>query len=260
MSKLWLTYAWKDNEDDDVDFVVQELERSGLNVAYDRKELIAGRRLWNQIEQGINDPTTSAWAIFLSRNSLESEPCQEELAYALDRALRTRGSDFPLIGILSEPMDRSLIPSSLATRLYVDLTQNNWREQIVDGVLGAKTSQTPTKVEPFGIKLHPQQPNGNYVVEVWPRTGSWAPFWVVVGEADFESLSVVMSGPRGHVTGTGVVNHGGELTDRRTGKPVGTVINDRVTSQDSGHIFLRSLPKELRFGTQGELFTVSLNG
>jgi hypothetical protein len=39
MAKLWLTYAWKDNQDQDVDHVVGELKRVGLDVAFDRAHI-----------------------------------------------------------------------------------------------------------------------------------------------------------------------------------------------------------------------------
>ncbi|MDO8358714.1 MAG: TIR domain-containing protein [Devosia sp.] len=94
--KLWLTYAWKNNDDGQIDHVIAELERQqGLTLGYDRVQLLAGRRLWEQIDAAITDPATDAWATYVTRESLESEPCQEELAYALDRALRTRGGVFP---------------------------------------------------------------------------------------------------------------------------------------------------------------------
>ena len=91
-SKLWLTYAWKDNEQEDVDHIVAELRRAGIDVRYDRVQLLAGRRLWDQIDASIRDPDIAAWAIYVTEHSLRSEPCQEELAYALDRTLRTRPS------------------------------------------------------------------------------------------------------------------------------------------------------------------------
>jgi hypothetical protein len=118
VTKLWLTYAWKDNQDQDVDHVIHELQRTGLEVAFDRAHIIPGQRVWFQIDKGILDPATDAWAILATENSLSSEACLEELAYALDRALRTRGADFPLIGIFPAPIDRALIPSAIATRLY----------------------------------------------------------------------------------------------------------------------------------------------
>ena len=47
--KLWLTYAWKDNEDKDIDFIVQELDKTSIDVRFDRRNLVAGQRLWTQI-------------------------------------------------------------------------------------------------------------------------------------------------------------------------------------------------------------------
>jgi hypothetical protein len=56
MTKLWLTYAWKDNEVEQVDFVAQELRKAGLDVRVDRVALVAGRRLWPQIAEHIEKP------------------------------------------------------------------------------------------------------------------------------------------------------------------------------------------------------------
>ena len=100
MGKLWLTYAWSDNAQQDVDFVAQELRGAGVDVKLDRWTVGAGKRLWEQIDHSIRDPKEcDGWAIYLTQSSLTSQPCLEELAYALDRALGTRGQAFPLIGI-----------------------------------------------------------------------------------------------------------------------------------------------------------------
>ena len=56
MATAWITYAWKDNEQGDVDFVVQELVRAGLTMKLDRWNLQAGKRLWDQIDKFITDP------------------------------------------------------------------------------------------------------------------------------------------------------------------------------------------------------------
>jgi hypothetical protein len=85
--KLWLTYAWKDNEDRDIDFIVQVLDGLTLDVRFDRRSLVPGQRLWTQIGGAITDPAEcDAWGIVLTANSLTSQPCIEELCYALDRA------------------------------------------------------------------------------------------------------------------------------------------------------------------------------
>ena len=90
-----MTYAWADNRDNDVDFVVQELSAAGLTVKLDRWNIVAGRRLWEQLDNFIGNPKEcDAWIIYATGNSLGSGPCQEEFAYALDRALASRGNPF----------------------------------------------------------------------------------------------------------------------------------------------------------------------
>ena len=76
MKKLWLTYAWKDNEDQNLDYIVQELDKLDLEVKFDRRNLIPGQRLWDQIGTQITDPEQcEAWGILLTSNSLKSGPC-----------------------------------------------------------------------------------------------------------------------------------------------------------------------------------------
>src|SRR4051794_37632777 len=100
-ARLWLTYSWADNRDQEVEFIAQQLESENVTVLLDRWEIRPGRRLWHQIAAFITDSASSdAWAIYATTNSLGSEPCQEEMAYALDRALRQRGMAFPIIGLL----------------------------------------------------------------------------------------------------------------------------------------------------------------
>ena len=90
MKKLWLTYAWSDNEDKDIDFIIQELDKTDIKVKFDRRNLVPGQRLWTQIGGFITDPNEcDAWGIVLTKNSINSKACIEELSYALDRAINS---------------------------------------------------------------------------------------------------------------------------------------------------------------------------
>lgn len=107
MAVLWLTYAWTDNKDHDVDFIAQELLRAGVSVKLDRWNITACQRLWDQIANFIIDPKESdAWAIYATQNSLASDPCREELAYALNRALTQRGDNFPIIALFPATLEK----------------------------------------------------------------------------------------------------------------------------------------------------------
>ena len=77
MATAWLSYAWNDNDSSDVDFAAQELIAAGLQIKLDRWDVQAGKRLWEQIEQLIQNPSLSdAWILYATQNSLGSEPCR----------------------------------------------------------------------------------------------------------------------------------------------------------------------------------------
>src|SRR2546426_2491044 len=98
MATVWVTYAWDDNRGGDIDYVAQELKRVGLNVRLDRWDLQAGLDLWKKIQQFIkNLELCDAWVFCATQNSLGSEACKREYVYALDRALDSRGEEFPVI-------------------------------------------------------------------------------------------------------------------------------------------------------------------
>ncbi len=98
MATIWLTYAWVDNKNGDIDFIAQELERTGLAVKLDRWNVSAGKRLWDQIAHFIEQPSESdAWLLVATADSLASEPCKEEFAYALDLRSEKGATHFRLL-------------------------------------------------------------------------------------------------------------------------------------------------------------------
>ncbi len=181
MAKVWITYAWSDNQQGDVDFIAQEIQQSGEEVKLDRWNISAGTKLWPQIEKFIcSDEESDAWVLIATNNSLSSEPCKEEFAYALDRALNSRGGNFPVIGLFLGPVDESLIPAGIRTRLYVSVTDPDWKERILAAAEGRLHQAQQVNVQPFHVHVHENQPgNKPFAIEVRPRAGVWAPFWLV---------------------------------------------------------------------------------
>lgn len=256
MTKLWLTYAWKDNEEQQVDYIVNQLRLAELDVGFDRAHLVPGQRLWSQLDGAISDPQRSdAWAIYATKNSLSSEPCLEELAYALDRALRTRGQRFPIIGIFAEALDRSLIPSAIASRVYVDLRDPNWAEKVA---AGAKLSapEVSTEVEPYLVQEHKQ--GRSLVLEIRPRAGRWYPFIVLVPASDRDLLQSVVYGPFGMPPSASAVSCNDVDRANLNGKSYsGVRIMHAVDHLNSAYIYFTSYPTEIIFGpSQGPEYYV----
>jgi len=203
MANLWLSYAWLDNETGDVSFVAQQLQKAGVNVRLDRWDLTTGRRLWEQIEQFIIDPTrTSAWALYATQTSLNSQPCREEMAYALDRALAQRG-EFPIIGIFPTKIGDELIPRAIKTRLYVSTTDENWAARVAAATKGERFVERIPEVAPWEVVEHNR--GSSLIIEFRPRAGVWNRPFVAIPENE-ASGCIFSLGPRNHPPSVAVIS------------------------------------------------------
>jgi hypothetical protein len=169
---LWITYAWADNNDGDFDFLVQELGRAGVLARYDKIALIPGRKLWTQIADRISSDPLSGWAYLVTPSSLASLACQEELSYALQRALESHGEEFPLIGLLHNVSILD-VPLSLQVRLCINLANPDWIEEVCATVAGTPPRRVVPDQNQVLVKIHNGylgQP-GRLAIEVRPRFG-----------------------------------------------------------------------------------------
>jgi hypothetical protein len=255
MKKLWLSYAWTDNVDDDVDFIAQQIAGRKIDVRLDRYVLVAGRRLWPQIEKAISDPEQcDAWAVFLTQNSLKSEPVREEISYALDRALKARGSEFPLIGINPGNVDTADVPLSLSTRLYVSLEDEDWLERIDSSVNNRPLHTKKSDILPVHFKTHSL--DGQFVIEARPRAGRWYPGFIGVPSNEFENIKSVMQAPAGHATLSGMIHQSEADLDGKNGeKWRGYAVHHNITPINSIYLGLeRPVSMVLAGDANGMLF------
>lgn len=252
---IWLTYAWEDNVNRNVDYVAQELTGAGLKVKLDRWNLTAGKRLWEQIESYIQDPSRSdAWLLYATQASLGSEACKEEYAYALDRALHTRGEDFPIIALFPASVDRSLVPAGIKVRLFVSLTDPDWKDRIVAAVEGRQPQIARPQVEPYALKIHKFDKPGaihRYIIEVRPRAGTWVPFFagIPLNEKD-DVFPQMVNGPSGFIPMTAMTVHLGEGPSD-DGRWWVIVHGNVATPTQSYYIFCKKLPSLFIFGPKG---------
>lgn len=263
MPTVWLTYSWEDNKSKDVDFVAQEIERSGLTVKLDRWNIQAGLPLWEQIDNHItNQEMCDAWVIYATQNSLGSEKCREEYRYALDRALNSRGVQFPVIALFPSTVDTGLMPAGIRTRLYVSLTDPDWKERIKAAAEGRAPSVTREEITAYEMRIYPfgEAENRRYVFELRPRAGTWSPFVVKVPITEKEKLMPqIAHGPRGRVPST-VVLHGFRegTSDDRTWWIMQA--DNEVSPSQSCFLFCKEPPAKMIFGIRNGLcYEVSLD-
>jgi len=253
MATVWITYAWIDNENNDVDFIAQELLGAGLTVKLDRWNIRAGTRLWEQIDKFITDAKESdAWLLYATPNSLGSEACKEEYAYALDRALKSRGNTFPIIALFPSSVDDNLLPSGIRTRLYVSLTDSEWKGRIKAAAEGRSPNIDPPQVEPIFHKIYPPTiPGSPYKIEVRPRAGSWFPFvaGVPIDEKDKVKMLITYSAAGKLPSGSSIMF--GSSSPSEDGKFWLEIANHEATPTMSFYVQCEQLPSQLLFGTLG---------
>lgn len=264
MATIWITYAWDDNKSGDIDFIAQELEQVGLNIKLDRWNIAAGKRLWDQIANFITSPNESdAWLLIATNNSLSSEPCKEECAYALDRALNVRGQDFPVIAMFLGPVDNDLIPPAIRTRLFVSITDPDWKERIISSTEGRSLKVTKEQIQPYRLCIHKNQPEPKSIaIEVRPRAGVWAPFIATIPADEKARVDPdIMIGPRDVPTRIGMLVSCGEGLSP-DGKLYYMTSGNQATPTESYYIWCKELPSTLIFGVNGRApqFTVNFGG
>jgi hypothetical protein len=251
MKTLWITYSWEDNKNGDVEFIAQELEKTGIRVMLDRWDIQAGKRLWEQIDKFISNPNEcNAWAIFATQNSLRSEPCREEVAYALDRALKARSQKFPLIGVFPSSVDMELIPSAIRTRLYVSLKDEEWIERVKSAIEDRSPNILKPNLEPYTVEISKTTDDRN-VIELRPRAGTWAPFICGIPLNEKDKLKpYILKGPKGNIPMGGMLSMTGE-GESNDKKWWFMFAGDEATPTISYFLFCDDLPTQIVFGVNG---------
>jgi hypothetical protein len=257
MTSVWLTYAWQDNADLDLDYIAQELQRAGIVVKLDRWNIGAGRRLWEQIDNFITNPSESdAWILYATQNSLGSEACKEEYAYALTRALHQRGAVFPLIVLFPSTVDESLLPAGLRIRLNVSAIDPDWKERIKSAAEGRTPNINHSILQPYSIEV--RRDGSGYVIEVRPRAGSWSPFFAAIPITEKDRIGAhILHGPRGHIPHAGILVGAGSGPSN-DGAWFLFYAQNEATPTQSYFIFCTELPSAIAFGVMngGPQFTV----
>jgi hypothetical protein len=207
--------------------------------------------------------------IYATQTSLSSEPCQEELAYALNRALSSRTAAFPIIALFPSRVDERLIPASISIRLHVSITDADWKERVKAAADGRQPEIPRTPVLPYVVKQHAPDPDAarqGYVtvVEMRPRAGVWCPFYVAVPVAEKHKFGnpLLNVGPKDHVPGLPSMALDLKQYSRRVGEDdwfIEARALVEATPTLSYYLYCRELPNRLIFGVERTSVQFELN-
>jgi len=129
------------------EYIANRLAEHGLEVWFDKWEVVAGESLSDRVEDGL--VRASAFVILMSPQSMSSSWVREELRAALDK--RRKDPDFILIPVLVE---KCQIPPMLLDYRYVDwgIGQDTALVEIIAGI--KKLTYKPAPVSQTDPQLH----------------------------------------------------------------------------------------------------------
>ncbi|MBY0241961.1 MAG: toll/interleukin-1 receptor domain-containing protein [Burkholderiaceae bacterium] len=250
MATLWITYAWADNSNQDIDFIAQELEACGITVKLDRWTLNAGSPLWTQIEEFIQSPSQcDAWLLIATQASLGSKPCKEEYIYALDRALNARGKEFPVLALFTGTVDNALIPAGIRTRLYASIKDPDWKERIVAAAEGRAPDVSRPTIAPFHVKVHSLTDisiSYKFAIEIRPRAGVWNPFVALIPKNEKDSVKMTVT--YGPANAPSHISHAKQFGICETGEWYGEKLIHEISPSTSAYILCSQVPSRVVFG------------
>ena len=146
-------------------------------------------------------------------------------------------------------MDKDLIPAGIKTRLFVSVTDPDWKERIIAAVEKRDINITRPQIEPYAFKIH--QSGEGYVIEMRPRAGTWSPFLAAIPMDEKERVSPSIGhGPANNIPGAFMLMNCGESTSE-DGKLWIMHAGNEATPTQSYFIFCKQLPSILMFGING---------
>jgi hypothetical protein len=174
MGTVWITFATEDNVDGDVDYLAQEISRSGSRTR--QHPLFVGEddKIDRLMPAFLGRPDQSdAWILYASRKTLEGGRL-ERITTALANSLEKRG-EFPLIGVFREleaGVQARELP--LTDRLAAD--DPEWRDRLGEALGVNLTRSSDDGLPPYIAKLHPGSGQFKHVFEFRPKMGRWDSF------------------------------------------------------------------------------------
>jgi len=270
-----LTYDPGDRACGAVGFVAAWLERAGLHVWLDPRELVDSakldkpEKLWWQLKPLLtNKARSDGWAAYASWRVLSSPTALAALRHVAVGAKAARGESLGRLALVpgSEPL---MVQPDVGFGAMVRLSEPDWPERARAALDGVRLDPRVPIARPYVMGLHHRrqerplaEPADQLAIETRPLAGTWECFFAGAPLAEREEIIGLTwggrgfplwdaappsdGGPDGSDGPTGKVEideHGAEwwiATDPRA-----------ATRSDGYYVHCRRIPSVLRFGVPG---------
>lgn len=180
MGTVWITFATEDNVDGDIDYLAQEISRSGWKTRMHPMFPNEDEKIDRLIPAFLSKPEQSdAWILYASPRALAGGRA-ERIQSAIDKALSTRTA-LPRIALLPQA---DVQTPSMTHRIRVD--DPLWRQQLGEALeCNLETSAQSEGLPPYVAKLQTiSEDSFRYSFEFRPKMGRWEPFLFAIPPED----------------------------------------------------------------------------
>lgn len=240
MGAVWITFATENNVDGDVDYVAQEIDRSGLRTRLHPLFPDEDDKIDRLMPAFLTRPDQSdAWIFYGSDEALQQDRL-ERIRRVVDRASLERGP-FPRVGLFTSTLTMAKAEELQFTeRMFLDET--DWRSRLgaalqtnLEAVAGNESGLPSYVTKLYPISREPYQ----YAFEFRPKIGRWEP-----------ALFAILPEERATVD-PHIEEHAYEEGFSEDGEWYFQVGQAPATPQASYKILMKQLPSRLAFGQEG---------
>ena len=248
MPTVWITFATEDNVDGDIDYLAQEISRTGWRTRLHPLFPDEDEKMDRLMPVFLGRPEQSdAWLLYSSER-MATEGRMDRMRIALEAARAKRGS-LPTIAVEAGPPQPGIEALDLTRRISAE--NPDWRTLLRQILIPEQPDSAEGGLHAFVAHLHPD-PTGAYaqIFELRPKFGRWDPFVFAVLPEEKDRVA-----PRLQPNGRGEPPPHAQA-------PVREAFSDdaewyyvtgaeAATPVTSYYVYLRDLPSRLAFGQEG---------
>ena len=126
---LWVSYPWIEKKERDFQFLMPLLQDEGIEAAFDSVELLPNVHLWERTKERLLSIDFDGWLYVLTHQCITRKDCADELVSAMDLAIRSMGTKFPMVGLV-HGIPTQYVPLKLRARPCIPLNEPDWNKQV----------------------------------------------------------------------------------------------------------------------------------
>jgi len=175
-TRLWISYPWNRQEDQDFTYLVSALENEQIQATYDSLQMQHETCLWQRVTQRLQSVDFDGWLYVLTHQFLSHKKCTDDFIAALNQIGWQMGQEFPMVGLL-HGVGIQHVPPAIRVRPCISAFDPDWRQRVSEAIkerASSRKNSGPGEARRFVWKIHSCYRGNPHLtaIEVCPKRGS----------------------------------------------------------------------------------------